>query len=71
MKKGSGFLISMAAFFLSSIAAFWITLIDRQQHLALSNGLAILFWITLLSGIVFCVKSKSKVRLLNFLKEKR
>ncbi len=74
MKKRHLFILSAAAFFLSSVSAFWITLTDRQHHPALANSLAAVFWITLIAGTVFCVilarvskpQKKGMIRLLNF-----
>lgn len=78
MKRHGYSVISMISFFMSSIFALCISIINRQQHLTASNILAALFWFTLISGIVFCVmlarktkpSGKTKFRLLCFFRGK-
>lgn len=78
MEKKNMYRLSMVAFFLSSVSAFLIVIIDRQQYLPISNILAAMFWITLILGTVSCVmlakktkpQHKSVPRFLNFFKGK-
>jgi hypothetical protein len=78
MKMKNIYNFSMVAFFLSSISAFLIAMIDRQQDLLISNALAVMFWFTLILGTAFCVilakktkpQNKTVPRLLNFFKGK-
>ena len=74
MKNKRLFVLSWLAFLVSSASTFLVTVIDRRQHLWLSNSLAMLFWGAAIIGIVFCIilanktkpKQKSGIRLFSF-----
>ena len=63
MKNKGIFWSSMIAFLISAVSTALITGVDRDVTPLLSNVLAILFWISMLVGFVFCAVLAKRTRL--------
>ena len=55
-------LSSMAFFLISAVSAALITGVDREVSPILSNVLAVIFWLSIIAGFVFCVMLAKKTR---------